>query len=80
MRRPMTVRERKLGREKASGLCHADGLIEIDPRLRSRDRMDTLCHEVIHHVRPDESEADVARLAASLTNALWRDGYRRMKP
>jgi hypothetical protein len=76
----MTVRERKLGREKASGLCHADGLIDIDPRLRSRDRMDTLCHEVIHHVRPDESVADGAWLSASLPSGLWREGYRRINP
>lgn len=43
------VRERKLGRHRAIGLLHPRGLIEIDPRIKGKLRLDTLIHEFDHH-------------------------------
>ena len=46
------VKERKLGRHKAMGLAHPDGLIEIDPRTPPKEYLDTLIHELLHQARP----------------------------
>ena len=37
MAKNVKVKERKLGRERAYGLYHEDGLIEIDPRIPPKD-------------------------------------------
>lgn len=73
------IREKKLGRENVWGFCYDDGLIEIDPRLDSKDYMDTLLHEMIHHHFPETSEADVERIATLMANALWKRRYRRVE-
>jgi hypothetical protein len=70
--------ERKLGREKAMGLCfHADK-IEIDPRQKPKERMDTLVHEVLHWKNPCRSEKWVIKNARAITRVLWKDGFRRV--
>ena len=71
------VAERKLGREKAHGICWSTGHIEIDPRATERQRVDTLVHEVLHHQFPAMPEADVARHATIIAKVLWKEGYRR---
>jgi len=80
------VVERKLGRH-----CHAkgmkmfgqawvgDGLIEIDPRQSPKERMDTLIHECLHLLYPEESEEAVSSAGSSIAAVLWRDGYRRIE-
>jgi len=73
------VVERKLGKYKAVGIAyHGDGLIEIDPRQKSKDRLDTLTHEWFHMVLPEATEQEVIRLANHLTRILWGQGYRRI--
>lgn len=74
-RKPQIV-ERKLGRERADGLYHSDGLIEIDPRIKGKKRIDTLIHEHLHHYLPDMPEDDVTKLATSIANALWANRVR----
>jgi hypothetical protein len=72
--------DRKLGKERAVGQAHhGENLIEIDPRQRSRDRLDTLCHEVIHLLGPHLSEETVIGHANILSDALWRDRWRRIE-
>jgi hypothetical protein len=77
MTKPVLI-ERKLGRERAAGQAHSDGLIEIDPRQRARDRLDTIIHEASHIALPDASERDVARMARVAARLLWRDRWRRI--
>lgn len=70
------IRERKLGREKADGLYHSDGLIEIDPRLRGSVRLETLIHEYIHHLQPEAEEKTVDKQAKQLSAFLWKNNVR----
>lgn len=52
--------------------------IVINENHRSeRERMDTLVHECIHVGDLRMSERKVRHLAAIITEALWRQGYRR---
>jgi hypothetical protein len=72
--------ERKLGKQRALGQAtHGEDLIEIDPRQKSRERMDTVIHEVIHLIAPHLSEEVVISHAATLSDTLWRDGWRRVE-
>ena len=74
------VRERKLGRHKAMGLAHDDGLVEIDPRLPPKEHLDTLIHELLHQAKPSSywDEEAVWETAAILAEHLWKSGYRKV--
>jgi len=75
------VRERKLGRESACGLYWREGklgMIEIDPRLSAKDRLNTCLHECLHHYCPHWSEAKVLKTADDITSILWKDRFRRI--
>jgi Zn-dependent peptidase ImmA (M78 family) len=78
--KPPKIVERKLGREKAAGQCHDDKpLIEIDPRQDPKERLDTLIHELLHHVAPEWTEEHVAKNANIISEALWKQKYRRIE-
>lgn len=70
------VIERKLGRERALGMCYSDGLIEIDERIKGKLRLDTLIHEYLHHKSPKMREKAVNSLASSLADFLWQNKVR----
>ncbi len=72
--------ERKLGREKAWGLCY-QGIaeIEIDPRLKPERRLIILCHELLHHCFEDLSEQEIDRAGIVIGKALWKQNYRRVE-
>jgi hypothetical protein len=70
--------ERKLGREKAAGLCFHAEKIEIDPRQNAKERMDTLIHEVLHWMNPCRSEKWVIKNSRAITRVLHKQGYRRI--
>ena len=74
------VKERKLGRHKAMGLAHPDGLIEIDPRTPPKEYLDTLIHELLHQARPSSywDEEAVWETAAILAEHLWKAGFRKV--
>lgn len=84
---PVRLRERKLGRERnrkarsryCYGQHHSDGLIEIDPRQREQTRLDTILHELLHHVNVDWSESRVSEAAGIFAKTLWEDGWRRVR-
>jgi len=79
MRAPSIV-ERKLGRERAVGMAlRSTRQIVVDPRQGQRDRLDTLLHEGLHHLRPDWTEGEVADAAGMLCRLVWRDRYRRVE-
>jgi hypothetical protein len=77
--RTLKIRDRKLGKEKAHGLAHAPDLIEIDPSQNSRERLDTVCHEALHLLLPDESEVRIIALANRMSDLLRRDRWRRIE-
>lgn len=70
----------KLGRQKAAGICdYKKKEILIDPRQDSRERMDSLQHEMLHALFPSLSEKRVIECARLMTGVLWDDGYRRIE-
>lgn len=80
----ITVRYRRLGREKAVGLAWGftedkkwtpSGVIEIHPGQSEKDEMDTIAHEVIHTELPDLSEESVERTSGAITAVLIKLGF-----
>ena len=80
--RGITVTEKKLGRERASGIAVCgDMSIKVDPRQPPKEYMDTVIHELLH-VMPrsrEWSEKEVCHAAGILTHFLWKLGYRRIQ-
>jgi hypothetical protein len=67
-------------RHNAMGLAWVgDGLIEIDPRLKEKERIEVLVHELLHHMHPEWTEDEVDRHGQWLGLILWRQGYRRIR-
>jgi hypothetical protein len=74
------IREKRLGRERALGQAwHGENVVEIDPRQRESERLDTLIHELLHLMEPEWSEERVVEVAGWLSRILWRQGYRRVR-
>ena len=74
------VIERPLGREKALGLAWVgENKIEIDGRLKSKQYLNTLIHEMLHVYNPDWSESKVTKTANEMTDIIWSKNYRRIK-
>lgn len=73
------VRERKLGKHRALGLCWENGLIEVDSTLTGKLRLDTICHELWHHYEPELPENEVNRRGTHFAQVLWDMGYRRVE-
>lgn len=69
---------RKLGREKAWGLAHADNVIEIDERLKGKKEMEIILHESLHCLNPTFSESRIINDSKTLANVLWKLGYRKI--
>jgi len=78
MAKSVKVKERKLGREKAYGLYHEDGLIEIDPRIAPQEYMRVLIHEYLHHYFPEWTEEKVDESSIALSEFLWDNSYRKI--
>ncbi len=79
MPKKLTLKERKLGRERAAGQAFPDdGLIEIDPRLEPRQWLSTLIHEAVHMAFPEATENRVVKAERIITRILWRANLRRI--
>ena len=74
------IKYRKLGKEKAWGIAHSDGLIEIDPSIKSRKHLEIVIHEVFHILFPEATEKEVIEKSITLTKILWSEHYRRIEP
>lgn len=76
------VVERNLGREKNHGQVWSwddtNPLIEIDHRLKGKDRLTILTHEAIHIAFPTLGETAVIKKAKLIASVLWADNYRRV--
>lgn len=70
------IQHRKLGKHRARGLCWPDGLIEIDERLRGKERLEILLHEIDHYLHPDKEEDQVASEAEKTASLLWGQNVR----
>jgi hypothetical protein len=77
-RRTIAIVRKKLGREKADGMTMGDGKVYIDPRQSGADELDTVLHELMHHVCPDMSEEAVAEKSATMARSMWKDKWRRV--
>jgi hypothetical protein len=69
---------KKLGREQAHGIAESDGNVYLDPRLRGKKHTEILIHEVLHLLNPNDSELAIIKKSITLTNILWKEGYRRV--
>lgn len=74
------IKYRKLGKEKAWGIAHSDGLIEIDPSVKSKKHLEIVIHEVLHILFPEASETEIVNKSITLTKILWAEHYRRVEP
>jgi hypothetical protein len=87
LRKMPRVTFRKLGRHKATGMAHIpmdrrlDSHIEIDSRLKGREKFETYLHEALHLALPHLSEEEVLKAARFQALVTWSEGYRhRGKP
>ena len=72
--------EKKLGREKALGLAYrGEFVVEIDPRQKSKSYLNTLIHEILHCLYPNDSETKIGHNADILTKYVWDKNYRRVQ-
>lgn len=79
MGKSIKVKYSKLGRQKAWGMAHSEGCIEIDERLKGRKHLEILLHECLHILHPLDSESDIVRNSVILMRTLWKEGYRRVE-
>ena len=87
--KPPKVAERKLRRlaargETLYGLYHYMAeTVDIEPRQTEAERLDTLLHELLHHIDHKldlgMTEAQVRASGTMLKRVLWKQGYRRVK-
>ena len=75
----LKVAERKLGREKRVGQYWSDKrLVEIDPRQKPKEHLDTLVHEVLHDAIPSFSERRINAVSRAVSRVLWAQSYRKV--
>jgi hypothetical protein len=77
-RKTIAIVRKKLGRQKADGMTLGDGKVYIDPRQSGADELDTVIHELMHHVSPDMSEEEVCKNSAVMARSMWKDNWRRV--
>lgn len=77
-KKPILVVHRKLGKHKADGLAWTeDRKIEIDERVKGKDYLETVIHEVMHIQNPKWPELRVEGNARELAEILWQQGFRK---
>lgn len=69
----------KVGQFEMLGECYqGEHTIVINPKQSSREYLGTLVHELAHYVFPDMTEKQVRRIESIFSQALWRQGFRRI--
>jgi hypothetical protein len=74
--RRIKVRERKLRKYLGYAYLNED-IVEIDPNQTPRQYLDTLIHEILHILYPEDSETKISRNASTITHHIWKKNYRR---
>ena len=74
------IKETKLGREKAMGMVaySKNKVIFVVPRQNANDYLVTVIHVSLHLTCPDWTEEKVISVAKSLTDVVWKAGYKRI--
>lgn len=68
---------KNLGRHGALGLADTERkVIEIDPRQKPKQYLDTLIHEALHISFPEMSETKVKKVAKEIRDIVWDHNYR----
>ena len=76
--KPIKVIHRKLGREQAHGLAWKDErIIEVDPRLKGLEYLETLIHEITHIQNPKWPEIKVQGHSKQMADIIWNEGFRK---
>jgi hypothetical protein len=76
--KPIKVIHRKLGREQAHGQAWKDErIIEIDPRLKGLEYLETVIHEITHIQNPQWPEIKVQGHSKQTAEILWDLGFRK---
>jgi len=76
----MKLKYRRLGREKAWGQAYCgENMIEIDPALRGKHKLEIILHEAMHIQNPLWEEEEVIRKSKQMANLLWRERYRQIE-
>jgi hypothetical protein len=79
MERVKSITHSKIGRNKAIGLAYCEsGEIVIDERLRGKEHLEILLHEVVHILNPKWSEIKVIGHANEMAKILWDQKYRKV--
>lgn len=69
---------KKLGRQQAYGITWKDGRVYIDSRLKKKDQLETLVHEILHCVFPEYEEEEIDKRAKIISDTLWNEGFRKV--
>jgi len=73
------VVHRKLGKEQSLGLAYKeDGEIHIDERLKKKEYLLVVIHELLHVYFPELSEKKVESISKKICNDLWKLKFRRV--
>jgi len=76
----LKVIEVKLGREGAMGMADFENYnILVDPRQKPYEYLNTMVHELIHHMAPNWTESRVSWWAGRISRFLWTHNYRQVK-
>jgi hypothetical protein len=75
MKKPaIKVIHRKLGKEQASGLAYKeDRIIHIDSRLKGKEWLEVLIHEVLHCQNPTWSEIKIIGHSKEMSDIIWEE-------
>ena len=69
---------KKVGRERIWAQAVGKNIIEIDPRATGKKELELLIHESLHLIYPTQEEEMIETNAITLTNLLWKIGYRKV--
>jgi hypothetical protein len=73
------VIHRKLGREQADGLAYDElNEVHIDERLRKKEYLLVVIHELLHVYFPDWTERQVVKYSKMMCNDLWKLKFRKV--
>lgn len=53
--------------------------VSIDPAQTEQEELDTLIHEVLHAEVPNWDEQQIGCIADSISQLLWKAGYRKKR-
>lgn len=74
--RPWTMKN--VNKLDVMGECDYDTqTIRIRRGQSEHERLDTVTHELVHAVFPDMEESIVSLLSRTISDTLWKDGWRR---